>query len=96
MDMGCATARRATLAKSPSTIPIPAANQAAIISTPCRTGLQEIPILPGTRHRRQEDSPSWYFRGVPLGRDLFPGTSGPEEARSEEKSIGGPGATAAR
>jgi hypothetical protein len=74
-DMGCATARRATLAKSPSTIRIPAANQAAIIPTPCQPGFQGIPILPGTRRRDQEDGSSWYFRGAPLVLDVFPGTS---------------------
>jgi hypothetical protein len=63
------------------TIHIPAANHAAIIPTPGQTEVQRIPSLRGTSQRGQEDGVSWYFLGLPLGLDLFPGMSGAGRTR---------------
>ena len=62
---------------------------------------KESPSLHRTRHRGQEDSPSWYFPGVPLGLDVFPGISGAGRVWSQEKyrehqgTTGGPVTVAA-
>src|ERR1019366_8329559 len=49
--------------------------KAAIIPTLDGQDSQSIPTLPGTSIRGQEDTLSWYFRGVPLGLDMIPGIS---------------------
>src|ERR1039458_7376957 len=33
----------------------------------------------------QEDAPLWYFLGLPLGLDVFPGMSGPEARKRRGK-----------
>src|ERR1017187_8087461 len=59
---------------------------------PGHTGVQEIPILPGTRDRRQADGPLWYFLGLPLGLEIFRGMSGAGAGpEAQEKYLSGPG-----
>ena len=36
----------------------------------------------------QEDGPFWYFRGVPLGLDVFPGMSGGRKKPDARRSTG--------
>ena len=68
------------------------ADHGPIIPTPYLAGVQGIPSLPGIRRHGQEDGPLWYFRGVPLVLDVFPGTSragrDPEAKRSTGNTRG--------
>src|ERR1035438_4834804 len=55
---------------------------------PCQTGVQGIPIPPRTCHCDQEDGPSWYFRGAPLGLETLPGMSGAGRGQEAKRSAG--------
>src|SRR5450759_1570883 len=59
---------------------------APIIPTPSQTGVQGIPIPPGSGHRGQEDTQFWYFRGAPLALDVFPGMSGAGRGLEERET----------
>ena len=54
---------------------------------PCQTGVQGIRLPPGTRPG-QEGTRPWYFRGAPLGLDVFPGMSGAGPGPSRSRITG--------
>src|ERR1019366_7363195 len=60
---------------------------------PSQTGVQGIHILHGKRRRGQEGGPSWYFRGLPLVLDVFPGMSRAGREPEARKYIYNTGAT---